>query len=72
MATFVCPSDMRNPVRTSRGAQTNYMADMGSWIVWQSPTGPNAGLPRGFMRMPSAALLDGIFFACLKKGVRRR
>jgi prepilin-type N-terminal cleavage/methylation domain-containing protein/prepilin-type processing-associated H-X9-DG protein len=42
--TFVCPSDLRNPL-IARGAPTNYMADMGSWIVWQSATGPNAGLP---------------------------
>jgi prepilin-type N-terminal cleavage/methylation domain-containing protein/prepilin-type processing-associated H-X9-DG protein len=42
--TFICPSDLPNPLR-SRGGQTNYMADMGSWIVWQAATGPNAGLP---------------------------
>jgi prepilin-type N-terminal cleavage/methylation domain-containing protein/prepilin-type processing-associated H-X9-DG protein len=41
---FICPSDYPNPI-PSRGAQTNYMADMGSWIVWQASTGPNANLP---------------------------
>ena len=41
---FICPSDLPNPIR-ARGSQTNYMADMGSWIVWQSASGPNAGLP---------------------------
>ena len=44
VSTFICPSDLPNPIR-SRGAQTNYMADMGSWIVWQAASGPNAGLP---------------------------
>src|SRR5262249_22720700 len=33
--TFICPSDLNNPL-IARGAPTNYMADMGSWIVWQS------------------------------------
>ncbi len=41
--TFICPSDLANPIR-NRGAQTGYMADMGSWIVWQQASGPNAGL----------------------------
>ena len=42
--TFICPSDVadRHP---EYGGQTNYMADMGSWIVWQAASGPNAGLP---------------------------
>ncbi len=44
VSIFVCPSDFPNPM-PSRGAPTNYMADMGSWIVWQAPTGPNTGLP---------------------------
>jgi prepilin-type N-terminal cleavage/methylation domain-containing protein/prepilin-type processing-associated H-X9-DG protein len=43
LSTFICPSDYRNPIR-ARGSQTNYMADMGSWIVWQAATGPNVGL----------------------------
>jgi prepilin-type N-terminal cleavage/methylation domain-containing protein/prepilin-type processing-associated H-X9-DG protein len=32
---LICPSDTYNPSPTF-GAQTNYMADMGSGIVWQS------------------------------------
>jgi prepilin-type N-terminal cleavage/methylation domain-containing protein/prepilin-type processing-associated H-X9-DG protein len=40
---FICPSDYPNPM-PARGAQTNYMADMGSWIVWQMAAGPNTGL----------------------------
>lgn len=40
---FICPSDYPNPM-PARGAQTNYMADMGSWIVWQMASGPNTGL----------------------------
>ncbi|MBX6312236.1 MAG: DUF1559 domain-containing protein [Isosphaeraceae bacterium] len=44
LSGFLCPSDFRNPM-PARGAATNYMADMGSWIVWQAATGPNAGLP---------------------------
>src|SRR5262245_41098375 len=43
LSSFVCPSDLPNPL-TARGGQTNYMADMGSWIVWQAATGPNVGL----------------------------
>ena len=43
VATFACPSDVagRHP---EYGGPTNYMADMGSWIVWQAADGPNAGL----------------------------
>jgi prepilin-type N-terminal cleavage/methylation domain-containing protein/prepilin-type processing-associated H-X9-DG protein len=41
---FLCPSDRENPI-PARGAATNYMANMGSWIVWQAATGPNTGLP---------------------------
>jgi len=44
VSTFICPSDYLNPIR-ARGSQTNYMADMGSWIVWQAANGPNTGLP---------------------------
>ena len=51
VSTFVCPSDLPNPL-PARGAQTNYMADMGSWIVWQASTGPNVSL-----RPP-----DGVFY----------
>jgi prepilin-type N-terminal cleavage/methylation domain-containing protein/prepilin-type processing-associated H-X9-DG protein len=41
---FICPSDFPNPM-PARGAPTNYMANMGSWIVWQLAMGPNTGLP---------------------------
>ena len=41
---FVCPSDLPDAV-PALGAQTNYMANMGSGIVWQSAIGGNAGLP---------------------------
>ena len=41
---FICPSDL--PISTTlNGAQTNYMADQGSWIVFGSATGANASLP---------------------------
>jgi prepilin-type N-terminal cleavage/methylation domain-containing protein/prepilin-type processing-associated H-X9-DG protein len=36
---FICPSDLPSPI-PSLGGQTNYMANMGSWIVWQSPAAP--------------------------------
>ena len=42
--TFICPSDVADP-HPEYGGQTNYMANMGSWIVWMSATGPNANLP---------------------------
>ncbi|AMV39905.1 DUF1559 domain-containing protein [Planctomyces sp. SH-PL62] len=42
---FVCPSDQSNPL-PALGGGTNYMADMGSGIVWQEAVGGNAGLPR--------------------------
>ena len=42
--TFICPSDL--PISSPNyGAQTNYMADQGSWIVFGSATGANANLP---------------------------
>ena len=44
VSSFLCPSDDLNPLPI-RGAATNYMADMGSGIVWQAATGPNVGLP---------------------------
>ncbi|HEY2157603.1 MAG TPA: DUF1559 domain-containing protein [Isosphaeraceae bacterium] len=43
ISTFMCPSDVADP-HPEYGAPTNYMADMGSWIVWQDASGPNAGL----------------------------
>lgn len=59
--TFICPSDLPNPIR-SRGSQTNYMADMGSWIVWQAASGPNAGLapPNGVFFGNSSTRFAGI------------
>ncbi|WP_435010897.1 DUF1559 domain-containing protein [Tundrisphaera lichenicola] len=65
VSTFICPSDLANPIR-ARGSQTNYMADMGSWIVWQSATGPNANLPGpngtffGNSSTRFAAITDGL------------
>jgi prepilin-type N-terminal cleavage/methylation domain-containing protein/prepilin-type processing-associated H-X9-DG protein len=44
IATFICPSDVSDP-HPEYGGQTNYMAAMGSWIVWMSASGPNATLP---------------------------
>jgi prepilin-type N-terminal cleavage/methylation domain-containing protein len=50
--SLICPSDTYNPI-PAYGAQTNYMADMGSGIVWQSALfAPNTTLP-----MPS-----GVFY----------
>jgi prepilin-type N-terminal cleavage/methylation domain-containing protein/prepilin-type processing-associated H-X9-DG protein len=43
ISTFICPSDIADP-HPEYGGQTNYMADMGSWIVWQAAAGPNVGL----------------------------
>jgi prepilin-type N-terminal cleavage/methylation domain-containing protein/prepilin-type processing-associated H-X9-DG protein len=59
--TFVCPSDQPNPM-PARGAQTNYMANMGSWIVWQAATGPNANLapPNGVFYGNSATKFSNI------------
>ncbi|MBI1322813.1 DUF1559 domain-containing protein [bacterium] len=59
--TFICPSDFPNPLK-SRGAQTNYMADMGSWIVWQAASGPNANLapPNGALFGNSAVRFGSI------------
>jgi len=45
VSQFVCPSDQSPPL-PALGAHTNYMADMGSGIVWQEPIGPNVGLPK--------------------------
>ncbi len=61
VSAFICPSDFLNPLK-SRGAQTNYMADMGSWIVWQAASGPNAGLaqPNGAFYGNSAVRFGSI------------
>ena len=42
---FICPSDRSNPL-PSLGGPTNYMADMGSGIVWQEAVDGNASLPK--------------------------
>ncbi len=49
---FICPSDLPDAV-PALGAQTNYMANMGSGIVWQSAIGPNVGMPQP----------NGVFYA---------
>ncbi len=65
VSTFICPSDLPNP-SPNLGGQTNYMADMGSWIVWQQASGPNAGLPNpngvfwGNSSTRFAAVTDGL------------
>jgi prepilin-type N-terminal cleavage/methylation domain-containing protein/prepilin-type processing-associated H-X9-DG protein len=62
---FVCPSDLNDPL-PPLGAQTNYMADMGSGIVWQAPVGPNQGMPipngvfHGDTSTRFAAISDGL------------
>jgi prepilin-type N-terminal cleavage/methylation domain-containing protein/prepilin-type processing-associated H-X9-DG protein len=62
---FICPSDLPNAI-PSLGGQTNYMANMGSGIVWQAAIGPNAGLanPDGVFYGNSAttfaAIIDGL------------
>ena len=63
--TFICPSDIAD-THPEYGGQTNYMADMGSWIVWQSAAGPNAALapPNGVFYGNSATrfadITDGL------------
>ena len=65
ISQFVCPSDMNDPL-PSLGGQTNYMADMGSGIVWQAPIGPNRNLPtpngvfHGDSATKFAAITDGL------------
>jgi prepilin-type N-terminal cleavage/methylation domain-containing protein/prepilin-type processing-associated H-X9-DG protein len=65
VSQFVCPSDLSDPL-PSLGAQTNYMADMGSGIVWQAPVGPNQGMPipngafHGDSATKFAAITDGL------------
>ncbi|APW63950.1 DUF1559 domain-containing protein [Paludisphaera borealis] len=62
---FVCPSDQSDPL-PALGGQTNYMADMGSGIVWQESIGGNAGLPvpngifHGNSATRFAAITDGL------------
>jgi prepilin-type N-terminal cleavage/methylation domain-containing protein/prepilin-type processing-associated H-X9-DG protein len=62
---FICPSDLSDPL-PALGGQTNYMANMGSGIVWQSAIGPNAGMPQpngvfyGNSATTFAAITDGL------------
>ncbi|MDG3004119.1 DUF1559 domain-containing protein [Paludisphaera mucosa] len=62
---FVCPSDKSSPL-PALGGQTNYMADMGSGIVWQEAVSGNAGLPEpnglfhGNTSKTFAAVTDGL------------
>jgi prepilin-type N-terminal cleavage/methylation domain-containing protein/prepilin-type processing-associated H-X9-DG protein len=62
---FVCPSEVSSPI-PSLGAQTNYMANMGSNIVWQASIGPNVGMPPpngvfyGNSATTFAAITDGL------------
>jgi len=62
---FMCPDDPINTLEAS-GAQTNYMACMGSGVVWQSASGPNAGMPApngvfyGNSATTFAAITDGL------------
>ncbi|OYW23772.1 MAG: hypothetical protein B7Z55_03205, partial [Planctomycetales bacterium 12-60-4] len=39
-----CPSDFVNPLSASGGA-TNYLANKGTGVIWQDPSGPNTGFP---------------------------
>jgi prepilin-type N-terminal cleavage/methylation domain-containing protein/prepilin-type processing-associated H-X9-DG protein len=65
VSQFVCPSDYSDPL-PALGGQTNYMADMGSGIVWQASVGPNTGLPapngvfHGDSATKFAAITDGL------------
>jgi prepilin-type N-terminal cleavage/methylation domain-containing protein/prepilin-type processing-associated H-X9-DG protein len=62
---FICPSDLADPI-PSLGGQTNYMANMGSGIVWQWASGPNVGMPQpngvfyGDSATTFAAITDGL------------
>ncbi|MHB1557797.1 MAG: DUF1559 family PulG-like putative transporter [Isosphaeraceae bacterium] len=65
ISSFVCPSDLSDPL-PALGGQTNYMANMGSGIVWQSAVGPNTGMPQpngvfyGNSSTRFAAITDGL------------
>ena len=61
ISTFICPSDVGD-THPQLGGQTNYMADMGSWIVWMAAAGPNAGLapPNGIFYGNSATRIADI------------
>jgi prepilin-type N-terminal cleavage/methylation domain-containing protein/prepilin-type processing-associated H-X9-DG protein len=62
---FICPSDLPSAV-PALGAQTNYMANMGSGIVWQASINQNATMPPpngvfyGDSSTRFAAITDGL------------
>ncbi len=58
---FVCPSDAPDTL-PALGGQTNYMANMGTNIVWQASVGMNASLPppNGVFYGDSATTFAGI------------
>ncbi len=58
---FICPSDYPDTL-VALGGQTNYMANMGSNIVWQESIGMNASLPwpNGVFYGDSATTFAGI------------
>ena len=65
LAPFICPSDA-SPPQPALGGRTNYMADMGSGIVWQEAVAGNASLPapnglfHGNSSKRFAAVTDGL------------
>jgi prepilin-type N-terminal cleavage/methylation domain-containing protein/prepilin-type processing-associated H-X9-DG protein len=61
ISTFICPSDVAD-MHPEIGGQTNYMADMGSWIVWMAAAGPNAALapPNGMFYGNSATRIADV------------
>jgi prepilin-type N-terminal cleavage/methylation domain-containing protein/prepilin-type processing-associated H-X9-DG protein len=61
IATFICPSDVADP-HPEYGGQTNYMAAMGSWIVWMAAAGPNVGMapPNGVFYGNSATTFASV------------
>jgi prepilin-type N-terminal cleavage/methylation domain-containing protein/prepilin-type processing-associated H-X9-DG protein len=61
VSSFICPSDVADP-HPEFGGQTNYMVNMGSWIVWMSASGPNAALapPNGIFYGNSATKIADV------------
>lgn len=59
-----CPSDVTNNLAT-QGGPTNYMANKGSGVIWNDPSGPNVGMPAQtglfyyFSRVAMADIIDG-------------
>jgi len=56
-----CPSEATNNL-SGQGGCTNYMANKGTGVIWQDPTGPNAGFPAqtGVMFYQSAVRIGDI------------